>query len=209
MGTLIVVGCTRSGDVVVLLDSTMRTEPVEAVALAANPLLTAADDTGTPPRADSIARLRGLDDSSAALDARFRALRDSISVDVRALDSADRRTRRYAQRYAEVRRRTVAAEALRGARDSTRLRADRLRARLGPRASAASARPAHDATAGSVDGHAAERHAIHDGALTLTLPPGRWWIGIARSGGNPAHYDTVTVRRGAVDTVHVGRRQPR
>ena len=210
MGMLIVVGCTRSGDVVILLDSTMRTEPVEVVALPADPLLTARGDVRTPSQAaDSIARLRSLDDSAAALETRFRALRDSVSADVRSLDSADRRSRRYAERYADVRHRTLAAESVRAARDSMRTRADRLRARLGPRASVAPVPSAGGEAARNVDGRRAERHTIRDGALTLTLSPGRWWIGVARPGGDPARYDTVTVIRGAVDTVQLGGRPPR
>jgi hypothetical protein len=207
MGALIALGCARSGDVVVVIDSTMRGESVEVVALPADPLQQASANAA--PARDSLARLRRLDDSAMALDARFRALRDTLSGEVRALDSTDRRTRRYAVRYAEIRRRTLGAEALRSDRDSVRRRADMLRSRLGARAATAAATPSaeDDAASASGGGRRAERRPIRDGALTLSLAPGRWWIGAARSGAQPTHYDSVTVRHAATDTVYLGLRR--
>jgi hypothetical protein len=206
MGALIALGCARSGDVVVVIDSTMRGESVEVVALPADPLQHASANAG--PARDSLARLRRLDDSAMTLDARFRAVRDTLSGEVRALDTADRRTRRYAVRYAEIRRRTLAAEALRSDRDSVRTRADLLRRRLGVRAATAAATPsAEDDAASASDRRRAERRPMRDGALTLSLAPGRWWIGAARSGAQPTHYDSVTVRHAATDTVYLGLRR--
>lgn len=207
MGALIALGCARSGDVVVVIDSTMRTESVEVVALPVDPFQVG-DARRTADATDSASRLRSLDDSAATLDARFRALRDALSSKVRALDTADRRTRTYAVRYAEIRRRTVAAEALRADRDSIQARADTLRTRLGARVSRAVPTPSANDNAASTspDGRRAERRRIHEGALTLSLAPGRWWIGAAGSGAQPTRYDSVTVRRGMTDTVHLGAR---
>lgn len=209
MAVLIALGCARSGDVVVVIDSTMRGESVEVVALPVDPLQRASANAG--PTRDSLARLHGLDDSAAVLETRFRALRDTLSSEVRALDTADRRTRPYAVRYAEIRRRTLAAEALRSDRDSIRARADTLRTRLVARAGSAGTAPTADvdAQAAGADARRAQRRPMHEGALTLSLAPGRWWIGAARLGAQPTHYAAVTVRRGVTDTVHLGARGPR
>ena len=207
MGGLIALGCARSGDVVVVIDSTMWAESVEVVAFPTDPLQLASANTA--PARDSLARLRSLEDSAMTIEMRFRALRDTLSGEVRALDTADRRTRRYAVRYAEIRRRTLAAEALRSARDSVRLRAEKLRGRLGARAASAAATPSAEDGAASTsgDGRRAERRAMGEGAVTLSLAPGRWWIGAARSGAQPTHYDSITVRRAATDTVYLGARR--
>ena len=208
MGALIALGCARSGDVVVVIDSTMRGESVEVVALPVDPLQRASANAG--PARDSLARLHRLDDSAAVLETRFRALRDTLSSEVRALDTADRRTRPYAVRYAEIRRRTLGAEALRSDRDSIRARADTLRTRLVARAGSAATAVTADVDARAVtDGRRAQRRPMHEGALTLSLAPGRWWIGAAKLGAQPTHYAAVTVRRGATDTVHLGARGPR
>lgn len=204
MGVLIAVGCTRSGDVVVVLDSTMGAKSVEVVALPSDPRTNAPSAPAPSSGAlDSASRLRALDDSAAALDARFRAARDSLTADVQALDTADRRTRSYAVRYAGIRRRTLAAEAVRAHRDSIRARADRLRARLGSLADTTSAASADGGPGRTADGRSAERRSIDESSVTLSLAPGRWWIGVARTGRTPTRYDSVTVERGAVDTLRL------
>jgi hypothetical protein len=175
---------------------------VEVVALPADLLQSASANAG--PARDSLARLRTLDDSAEALETRFRALRDTLSGEVRALETADRRTRSYAVRYAEIRRRTLAAETLRSNRDSIRARADALRARLSARSAAPVADG--DARVTSADGRRAERRPMQGRALTLSLAPGRWWIGAATFGAQPMRYESVTVRRGVTDTVHLGAR---
>jgi hypothetical protein len=203
MGVLIVVGCTGSGDVVVVLDSTMGMDSVEVVALPTKPRNDAAFAARlSPATSDSVSRLQSLDDSAAALETRFRVLRDSLNAEVQALDTADRRTRSYEARYAAIRRRTLAAETLRASRDSVRTRADRLRARLGPRAGTPAESPARD-TDQATDGRGPERRTLRNDTLTLSLPPGPWWIGVARHGKAPARYDSLTVERGVVDTIRL------
>ena len=210
MGALVTLGCSRSGTVVVVIDTTMLAEAVEVVALPDDPSDVAAATVRTlPAPADSISRLRMLDDSAAVIDARFRSLRDAVNNDVTALDTADRRTRSYAVRYAAVRRRTAEAERLRAMRDSLRQRGEDLRARLGPRAGDSRTSPTEEARAGSrtID-RSAERRPMRDGAATLSLAAGRWWVGVARPGAEPARYDSLTVRRGETDTIRV-RASPR
>ena len=205
MGALIALGCARSGDVVVMIDSTMRGESVEVVALPVDPFqLAPADARTTTDLTDSISRLRRLDQSAAAIDVRFGALRDTLSSEVRALDTPDRRTRAYAVRYAEIRRRTLAAEALRSTRDSLRAHADILRSRLGTRAGSAATTPSaggDGAAISSTDRRRPQRRPARQHAVTLSLAPGPWWIGVARAGAQPTHYDSVTVRRGLTDTI--------
>jgi hypothetical protein len=208
VGALVALGCSDSGDVVVVIDSTMRAESVEVVALPTDPALRVVTASG-PHATDSIARLRALDDSVAAIDARFQMMRDQLSSDVGALDTADRRTRSYAVRYAEIRRRTLAAEALRAARDSMRTRAAAFRSSLGitanePNAAAASS----DAGTRSIDGRRAERQPARAGGSTVSLAPGPWWIGVATRGANPLGFAPVTVRPGSIDTVRFGARGP-
>jgi hypothetical protein len=107
-------------------------------------------------------------------------------------------------RYAGIRRRTLAAEALRANRDSARARADRIRERLGSRAALASpSRRDNDAADPRAGPRRAARRSIDDATLTLSLAPGAWWIGIARAGQTPNRYDSVFVERGAVDTIRL------
>jgi hypothetical protein len=146
-------------------------------------------------------RLRVLDDSSASLDARFRELRDTLSTEVASIDTMDRRTRAYTSRYDAIVRRTKEAEQLRAARDSIRARAELLRARLGPRAAVAPGGAAAENAAGTAGEQEVERRQAHGASLTLPLSPGDWWIGIARTGADPVRYDSVTIRKGATDTV--------
>jgi hypothetical protein len=204
MCSLIALGCSRSGDVVVVIDSTMRTEAVEVVAVALDAPRRAS--AGARPEAharDSISLLRAEDDSVSALESRFRALRDELGSDVRALDSTDRTTRAYAERYAEIRRRTLAAEVLRTSRDSMRLRAETLRTKLGLGSTGggkAIAAPGEPVAAEA----RIERRRVRDGMLTLSLPPGPWAVGVARPGAYPTCVDSVTIVRGATDTVRIG-----
>jgi hypothetical protein len=208
--SFILFGCARSGDVVVVLDSTMRAEMVEVVAMPLE-----YDDDGDAARQnladvppDSLERLRALEDSSATLAVRFRTLRDSLNSEVRSLENLDRRTRAYALRYAEIRRRTLAAESIRSVRDAMRSRADSLRIRLGvaaaprSRPDPGSTDPATRVAEGS-DGRKAERRAVQDSTVVLTLAPGRWGIGAAHAGARPSRFETVTVETGSTDTLRL------
>ena len=62
-------------------------------------------------------------DSAARLDVRFQREREAINRDVLAMRDADRRSPDYARRFDEIRRRTIAAESLRAARDRLRRQA--------------------------------------------------------------------------------------
>ena len=209
MGALIALGCTRSGDVVVVIDSSMRADSLEVVAVSANPGAAAGSGDHVPgATSDSVSRLRLLDDSAATLDARFRELRGAVGGEVAAIDTMDRRTRAYATRYDAIMRRTRDAERLRALRDSVRRRADALRTRLGARAIPIGAAPASRSTTADADGDGdrrIERRPIRGETLTLSLAPGAWWIGIARIGTEPARYDSVTVRKGTTDTLDLRR----
>ena len=214
MFALIAAGCARSGDVVVVIDSTMRDGTVEVVALPLEPSSNASGGARRPTSAlDSNARLISLRDSAATLDERFRKLRDTLRGEVRSLDSADRTTRAYAVRYADIRRRTLGAEALRSARDSVRAREEKLRLALGARAdSSARSASATGRSPSSGDGRHPVRSSASSGRVTLSLAPGDWAIGLAKPGSDPTTHDAVTVRRGTTQTLHVGssgdRRRP-
>jgi hypothetical protein len=189
-----VLGCERAGRLVVVLDRAGDGHAVDVVAIAAAEAFAAAGADLPRPTADSIGRLRAIEDSAATLGGRFRASRDSINRDVAALDSLDRRTRSYAVRYADLRRRTLAAEQLRGERDAMRARADTLRARLAPILAAALKRDGDDSVirvpaAGSV--------------ATLQLAAGEWLIGIAAPGSWPRRLERATVRAGQGDTLRL------
>ena len=141
------------------------------------------------------------------LDERFRGLRDSLNGEVASLETMDRRSRPYALKYAEIRRRTLAAEQVRAQRDSVRSRVMALLVAAGidtsnqgsgaARASADSSRPANGASSSM------QRYAVRDSTVTLTLAPGRWSIGAARAGALPTSSRTVTVSRGSTDTLRL------
>jgi hypothetical protein len=202
---LIAVGCARSGDVVVVIDSTMRAEAVEVVAVpVTSASLVPASIRQPVAGGDSGARLIAIRDTASALDVRFRALRDTLTRDVNALDGADRTTPAYAQRYAEIRRRTQVAESIRARRDSVRRREELLRARLGTRAPALEPAGAVAPSAGAADdGRATVRARAVNGTATLSLDPGEWSIGIAAPGADATVHSPVTVRRGSTQTVHI------
>jgi hypothetical protein len=190
----VVFGCERDGRIVVLLDSTRLAGGVEVVAVQAEAAAAAAASGTT---SDSIARLRAIDDSVETLDARFRAGRDSINRDVAALDSVDRRTRGYALRYADIRRRTAVAEHTRAARDAARSRADTLRGRLAPSLIAAS-------RADGENGQGVVRRArATTSPFALHLPPGEWLIGAAPAGAHPRRFERVQVGAGGQDTLRL------
>lgn len=194
--------CTRSGEVVVVLDTTMRGEGVEVIAFRSND----GDATRTAARAGSPAGDRGamtpLDDSAAMLATRFRELRDSLNAEVARLDSMDRRTRAYAVRYAEVRRRTAVAEQLRARRDSVQARAVASRAARPSTSSATataggSALPSIDRTPGL------EKHRVRDSVVILELAAGRWSIGVVRNGRTLGAPTSLGVVPGQRDTLRL------
>ena len=212
LASTLALGCTRSGEVVVVVDSTMRGDSVEVVAVRTDsteattvpPAAKASEPPG--PEAD---RLAVLDDSVSALDARFRRMRDSLNHEVSALDSLDRRTRPYSVRYAEIRRRTIVAEQLRAARDSLGARAEALRSGLGAAGVASSSTPGSELKVSApADAAAIQRRPIAGSTVTLRLPAGRWAIGTAPRGTMPLQRSTVAimVARGSADTLRLSMR---
>jgi hypothetical protein len=149
-------------------------------------------------------------DSVAMLESRFRALRDTLTRAVRMLDTADRTTRAYAVRYAEIRRRTLAAEAIRASRDSLRRREEALRMSLGDRAPGPS--PEMDgpaSAAANADSRTPVRAMTIDGTVTLSLAPGAWSIGLAPGGAHASTPQSVMVKRGTTQTVRIMSARPR
>ena len=192
--TLSTAACDGSGEVMVVLDTTMRGDGVEVVAFRSDDAANDASSRGvnTAPRART-----PLDDSAATLAEQFRVMRDSLNAEVARLDSVDRRSRAYAVRYAEIRRRTIAAEQLRARRDSVQARASR------GAASASGSRGAAVALPSLTDVAGLQRHAIADSSVVLELPPGRWSIGAARDGRLMSEPMTLTVHSGQVDTLRI------
>lgn len=82
------------------------------------------DSTSSPARVVAAGRSdTAATDSASILDARFQREREAINRDVMAMRGADRRSPDYARRFDGIRRRTIAAESLRAARDRLRRRA--------------------------------------------------------------------------------------
>ena len=206
--SLFALGCAPSGEVVVVLDSTMRAEPVEVVAVpglalpAAEAVGNSRSGGGESPHAE---RLRALTDSASVLASRFTHLRDSLNGEVAALERMDRRSRPYAVKYAEIRRRTLVAEHVRALRDSVRSQASALRVAAGIHA------PGSDPAAGGPgaprepvnDSSSIVRYPVQDSTVTLSLRPGRWSIGVARPGATAASWEVVSVIRGSSDTLRL------
>ena len=208
---LLSMACERSGEVVVVLDTTMRGEGVEVVAFRSDDSVSDATGRTEGDRSASSPRTATtpLDDSVTMLANRFREMRDSLNTEVARLDSVDRRTRAYAVRYAEIRRRTVAAEQLRARRDSMRARAALLRA--APSTAPSSRDPGSGgdsppALPGTPD---VRRHAGSDSVTVLKLAAGRWTIGIRRGGRSLGELTPLTVVAGEIDTLRISTGAPR
>ena len=192
--TLSTAACDGSGEVMVVLDTTMRGDGVEVVAFRSDD-----DASGATPRgANTSPRARTpLDDSAATLAEQFRAMRDSLNAEVARLDTADRRSRAYAVRYAEIRRRTIAAEQLRARRDSVQARA------TAAAAPASGSRVANASLPSLTEVAELQRHVIADSSVVLELPAGRWSIGAARGGRLVSEPTTLTVESGQSDTLRL------
>ena len=115
--------CTRADD------GRVRA-PADSAAPAERAPQATAPSVAPATLADSVAA-SPLSDSAAPLDARFREAREAINRDAHTLaarPAADRRSAHYARRFDDLRRRTLAAESLRGERDAIRKRLARQRA---------------------------------------------------------------------------------
>ena len=208
---LMLAACERSGEVIVVLDSTMRGEGVEVVAFRTDGEDGDAAGRGSSDRSPSSQRaaMTPLDDSAAMLANRFREMRDSLNADVARLDSIDRRTRTYAVRYAEIRRRTVAAEQLRARRDSVMARAALLRATPSSAPSSRAPVSGGDSLSGLEGLPDVQRHPVSDSVAVLTLGAGRWTIAVTRDGLRVGEMTPLTVIAGEVDTLRIGTGMPR
>ncbi len=143
-----------------------------------------------------------LDDSAAALATRFREVRDSLNAEVARLDTVDRRTRAYAVRYAEIRRRTVAAEQLRARRDSVQARAAAQR-RESASAGAAGASSTVDSLPALDRTSDVRRGSTRDSVVVLELAPGRWSVAATRDGHQVSALTTVLVASAGNDTLRL------
>ncbi len=173
-----------TGELTIVLDTTAARPGVVVVALPLDPATLTA---GSPPVADTVARL----------DTAFQRLRDSLNGAAATLSVLDRRTADYARRYDEFNLRASIADSLRSQRDRLR------------RPAAGSARPA---AAMESPATLATLHAVHDGTrqaqtvvasvvpVHLVLPAGRWWVGIETT---LAALRPITIVAGARDTIRV------
>ncbi len=193
VATLVVPGCSRQGEIhVVVVDSTTTAGVVEVLALPFDPLVR----TTTTPRSG----VNPLADSIASLDAAFQSLRTSINRDAAALDTSDRHAARYAARFDSLQSRIADAERLRGARDRLR--------RIAPVPAAPTVeRPSPFAqTALDSAARASGRAIVHMQAATASMrvDPGAWWL-VAMSPDRSRRSAPVplAVRRGDVDTVRL------
>jgi hypothetical protein len=202
-----VAACRNDGELVILVDSGDAKANLDIVATPFDPASVTGGASGSQASvpAESLARLNILDDSAARLGAGFSTMRDSLNIAVQSLDSTDRRTRAYADRFAELRRRTTAAEQIRDTRDAIQARADSLRTKLAlpPRTGAPSSVSAAARSRERGNGAGMQRHRVSGTAVTLTLEPGTWWVGLAAAGGQPAQFAQATVRSGATDTLRL------
>lgn len=180
---------TRSGELRVTVDSTVAPEAREVIASPVDPAslgIAVTPGRQTRSSADSIARYRALADSASGADELFQNERTALNAAAKALRGGDRHARGYARSYDSLERRTVAAEQLRTTRDRLRARAELFRARLP--ALTAVARPHIERRALDSVAAASGRPVIHSnlagGWALLALPPGEWWIGLARRDGS-------------------------
>ena len=194
----------RRGELTVVLDSIRAERPSEVVLVPADPASLLAPPASAPPvpreRADSVARWRRLADSASALDRRFQTERAAINREVRAMEGGDRRSTDYARRFDDIQRRTIAAESLRTMRDGLRRRAALVRP-----AGATDSPAAADARARllAVADGPRRAHTLRIGRhpVSVRLPPGSWWIGVADTADVPGSFTRFEVRAGARDTV--------
>ncbi len=197
--------------VTVLHDSTAAQDASVVLALPVDPATLREPDRSARGGAanDTLARLRALGDSVALLDAHFQAERGALNAEARSMHALDRRTPSYARRFDTFRTRAIAADSLRARRDRLRRREAAQRERLAHLLpSASEQRDAHgrhwDKLLTAGDGSRTTRSATVSSTRTsISLPPGRWWLGIAPAGGVPATYRALTVSAGSRDTVQL------
>lgn len=197
--------------VTVLHDSTAAHEASVVLALPVDPATLREPDGSAPGGAanDTLARLRALGDTVTIVDAQFQDERDALNAEARAMRALDRWAPSYARRFDAFRLRAIAAESLRARRDRMQRREGAQRERLAHLLpSAAEQRNAQgrhrEKLLSAGDGSRITRSApMSSSATSLSLPPGRWWLGLAPAGGIPATYRALTVSAGSRDTLRL------
>jgi hypothetical protein len=190
LASLVLLACghrdpAADAELTIVLDSIAARGGVEVVALPVDPSSLTRAALMTP-------------DSAERLDAAFQRRRDSLNRAALAFSGLDRRSSDYARRYDDFDHGALAAESLRAERDRLRRTHDGSRAPV-PRA-ADSARAA--AIRGATDGTRQARTARSSGSpVTLTLAPGRWWIGLQSM--PTTAFRAATVVAGARDTLRL------
>ncbi|HWE41802.1 MAG TPA: hypothetical protein VG432_04810 [Gemmatimonadaceae bacterium] len=106
---------------VIVPDSSSGRDSLEVVAPPGDP----ASPRSSNPVPDPVAASATAADSVAALDARFQQERTALNAESRAMQSGDRRSPGYAQRFDAWRRRALAADSIRALRDKLRARSRR------------------------------------------------------------------------------------
>ena len=188
----------RDAALTVVIDSNRPHQALEVIALPIDPASLHSpigSAAGISPRqADSVARLAAMRDSAVMYDERFQSERDTLNRESRALDRVDRRTTDYARRFDSFRRRALAAESLRIARNGFRDRiaplAERLSGSAAPMAVAESSfRSVVDTV--SATGRRAVIGRARSDTVRLRLADGTWWIGAAEAGMLPGRWTRV------------------
>lgn len=183
----------RDASITVVLDSNPAHEMREVIAVPVDPsVLSRARATPTSRmRTDSAAALTALQDSVAGVDQRFQAERNALNRESRSFTGLDRRATEYHTRYDGFRKREIAAESLRTARDRLRARVAPLEA--GGGASASERRVADSAARRAIDeATSGTRRTVVTPATSDTaavpLRSGIWWIGVARQRSLPVRW---------------------
>jgi hypothetical protein len=195
----------RDASLTVVIDSNRPHEEREVIALPVDPTslhLPIGSAGGISPRqSDSVARLVAMRDSAAMYDARFQSERDTLNRESRALDRVDRRAAEYARRFDTFRRRALAAESLRIARDRFRNRIAPLAERLsGGAATFAAAERSFRSVVDTVS--ATGRRTVvgrtRGDTVRLRLADGTWWIGASDAGMLPGRWTRVEMPHAGV-----------
>ena len=187
----------RDTSLTVVIDSNRPHEEREVIALPIDPASLHSPigpAAGISPRqSDSVARLAAMRDSAAMYDERFQSERDTLNRESRALDRVDRRAAEYALRFDTFRRRALAAESLRIARDRFRDRIAPLAERLSGGVAAVAAESSLRSIVDSVT--ATGRRTVvgrtRSDTARLLLADGTWWVGVARTGALPARWTRI------------------
>jgi hypothetical protein len=195
----------RDASLTVVIDSNGTHEEREVIAVPVDPASlhsSIGSAAGISPRhADSVARLAALRDSAVTYNERFQSERDTLNRESHALDRVDRRAAEYARRFDAFRRRALAAESLRIARDRFRDRiaplAERLSGGAAPTAAADSSFRSILETV-SATGRRSVVGRTRSDTVRLRLAAGTWWIGASGAGTLPSRWTKVEMPHAGV-----------